>query len=96
MKGNGHMRNYYSTINNVVTTFSNIEQDRDGFDHIIVRFERMNEVDGFDFAEGKLPETLIYKCYGFSEDELFSLREYMCNNSSLIWEIAKEDGDNFA
>ena len=47
---------------------------------------------GFDFAEGKLPENNIYKSYGFSEDELLSLQEYIKNNSFLIWEIARERG----
>lgn len=47
-------------------------------------------VEGFDFAEGKLPENNIYKSYGLSEDELLSLQEYIKNNSFLIWEIARE------
>ncbi|MCD8023146.1 MAG: hypothetical protein LUF30_09305 [Lachnospiraceae bacterium] len=90
------MKNYYSTVDGIVTTFSNIEEDRDGFDHIAVRFERMNNVDGFDFAEGKLPETEIYKTYGFSENELLRLKRYMRNNSALIWKIAQREGGTIA
>ena len=82
------LKNYYSTIDNVVLTFSDIEDDK-GFDSIIFRFERENS-NGFDFAEGKLPEIVFTKCFGFSEDELFQLKEYVKNNSFLIWEIAKE------
>ena len=37
------MKNYYSTIDDVVLTFSDIEEDRDGFDFITFRFERPND-----------------------------------------------------
>ncbi|WP_394924199.1 hypothetical protein [uncultured Robinsoniella sp.] len=85
------MKNYYSTIDNVVLTFSDVEEDKNGFDSITFRFERSNE-NGFDFAEGALPENQIYKTYGFSEDELMQMQEYLKNNSFLIWEIASEKG----
>ena len=84
------MKHYYSTIDQVVLTFSDVEEDRDGFEVISFRFERPN-ASGFDFAEGKLPENQIYKSYGFSEDELLQIQEYLRNNSFLIWEIAKEE-----
>lgn len=84
------MKNYYSTVNDIVCTFSDIEEEH-GFDEITIRFERQNET-GFDFAEGKLPENVFYKCFGFSEDELMKLEKYMKNNSALIWKIAQEEG----
>lgn len=83
------MRNYYSTVDNIILTFSNIEENTQGFEEITVRFERQNE-KGFDFAEGKLPNNLFYKTFGFSEDELLELQNYLKNNSYLIWEIARE------
>lgn len=83
------MKHYYSTIDNVVLTFSDVEEDQDGFDFIEFYFERPNE-NGFDFAKGKLPENQIYKSYGFSEDELLQMQEYLRNNAVLIWEIARE------
>ena len=86
------MKNYYSTIDDVVLTFSDIEEDRDGFDFITFRFERPND-NVFDFAEGRLPENQVYKSYGFSEDELLQMQEYLKNNSFLIWEIARERGE---
>ena len=82
------MKNYYSTLDGVVLTFSNIEEI-DEFDSIAVRFERINK-SGFDFAEGKLPNNIFYKSYGFSEDELMELEDYLRRNSFLIWEIARE------
>ena len=85
------MKHYYSTIDNVALTFSDVEEDREGFESIAFRFERPND-QGFDFAEGKLPENQVYKSYGFSEDELLQMQEYLKNNSFLIWEIAREKG----
>ena len=86
------VKHYYSTVDENILTFTDIEEDKDGFDSITFRFERPNDT-GFDFAEGKLPENRIYKSYGFSEDELMQLEEYVRNNSFLIWEIAKESED---
>lgn len=82
------MKNYYSTVDNIILTFSDIEE-RNGFEEITVRFERPNE-NGFDFAVGKLPNNMFYKCFGFSEDELLELERYLRNNNFLIWEIARE------
>ncbi len=82
------MKNYYSTIDDISLSFSDIEE-RNGFDTITFRFERPTE-KGFDFAEGRLPEMQFLKVYGFSEDELFEMEDYLRNNSFLIWEIAGE------
>ena len=84
------MKNYYSTVDDIVLTFSGIEEINK-FDSISIRFERANK-HGFYFAEGKLPNNLFYKTYGFSEDELMELEDYLRKNSFLIWEIAKEQG----
>ena len=51
-KENAKMKNYYSTIDNIVLTFSDIEEDSTGFETITFRFERPND-KGFDFAEGR-------------------------------------------
>jgi hypothetical protein len=82
------LQNYYSTVDEIILTFSNIEEINE-FDSITVRFERTNE-KGFDFAEGKLPNNMFYKTFGFSEDELMELDSYLRKNSFLIWEIARE------
>ena len=82
------MKNYYSTVDGIILTFSNIEEIND-FDSITVRFERAR-ANSFDYAEGKLPNNIFYKSYGFSEDELMELEDYLRRNSFLIWEIARE------
>ncbi len=33
---------------------------------------------------------MFCKTYGFSEDELFDLENYIKNNAFLIWELARE------
>jgi len=83
------MSNYYSTINGIVLTFSNVLIDENGFENIATRFERVNE-SGFDFSEWKTPELINTKTFGFSEDELFEQERYLRNNLLLIWEMAKE------
>lgn len=80
---------YYSTVDNISLSFSKIHKNGI-FDEIDFRFERPNDKGGFDFAEGKLPNNMFYKTYGFSEDELLELEQYLRNNAFLIWEIANE------
>ena len=83
------MKNYYSTIDEVVLTFSEVQEDENGFASIMARFERPNE-SGFDFSEWKLPILYNSKAYGFSEDELLQQKRYLRNNGPLIWDIARE------
>lgn len=68
MEGIDIVKNHYSTVDNIVLTFSNVQDTSQGFEEISVYFEHPNE-NGFDFTEGKLPNTLFYKLYSFSEDE---------------------------
>lgn len=82
------MKNYYSTVDGIVLTYSDITDDND-LDIMQIRFERAND-SGFDFAEGTIPHFTFQKTYGFSEDELMQLERYLRNNSSLIWDMARE------
>ncbi|MCL2495725.1 MAG: hypothetical protein FWE98_08780 [Oscillospiraceae bacterium] len=88
------VKNYNSTVDGVVLTHSDMLLENHAR-RVVVRFERPNE-HGFDFAEGLLPENIITKSYGFSEDELFELREYLRCNAPLIWEFSQEDGGYYA
>ena len=89
------MRHYYSTIQGIVTTFSDIYASPEKGESIIVHMERPSE-QGFDVVEFLLPSFTCHKCIGFSEDERISLEKFVRNNSALIWEIAKEDGEIIA
>ena len=62
---------------------------KDGFDIVKVHFERPND-DGFDFLDMTLPGEIVYKSFGFSEDEILKLKRYAKNNSSLIWDFDSE------
>jgi hypothetical protein len=81
---------YYSTVDGIVTTHGPVEE-KDGIEYVHVHFERPNK-DGFDFADAKIPHFTFDKAFGFSEDELLQLTEYMRDNSSLIWEFAGKGG----
>ena len=48
--------------------------------------------DGFDFLDMTLPGEIVYKSFGFSEDEILKLKRYAKNNSSLIWDFAQKGG----
>ena len=84
------MRHYYSTVDGVVLTHSDMMTDVNSR-RVIVRFERASST-GFDFAEGMLPECVFNKTYGFSEDELFDLSDYLRCNAILIWDYAQKGG----
>lgn len=83
---------YYATFDEIVTTHGTLETDEYSMPCVRVRFERPNNQNGFDFAEGRIPHFNFQKTFGFSENELFKLREYMRNNAFLIWEFAQKGG----
>ena len=89
------MKNYYSTINNVCLTFSDVKINENGFETIVARFERPNDT-GFDFSEWKLPCICNIKSFGFSEDEIMEQERYLRNNAPLIWDIAREEMSSIA
>ena len=84
------MKYYYSTVNGVILTHSELVL-KDNQRVVYTRFERPNE-NGFDFAEGTLPFCTFTKTYGFSEDELFELADYLQHNSVLIWDYSQKGG----
>ena len=67
----------------------------EGGSKITVHLERSSE-RGVDIAEYILPACVLKKCMGFNEYEEYVLRQFVKNNSPLIWEIAREDGDIIA
>ena len=71
---------YYSTVNGMIMTHSAL-LEKDGFDIVKV-----------DFLDMTLPGEIVYKSFGFSEDEILKLKRYAKNNSSLIWDFAQKGG----
>ena len=84
------MSYYYSTVNGITMNHSEI-LEKDGFEFIRIHFERPNET-GFDFLDMEIPGGMIYKSFGFSEDDIMDLKEYVRDNDSLIWEFAQQGG----
>jgi len=82
------MKHYYSTIDGIVTTFSDIHRSALRGESILVCMERAN-AHGFDTAEFLLPSITCTKYSGFNEEERAKLTEFVRNNSSLIWKNNK-------
>ncbi len=89
------MKYFFSELDEVTLTFSDININRDGMEFIRIYFERPNE-RGFDFLESTLPSLRIKKSRGFTVEESARLLDYARTNSFLIWEIAREDGEKLA
>lgn len=88
------MKHYYSTVEGVVLTHSDIEE-KNFLKTITLYFERAIEGErGFDIAELILPNYNFTKVMGITEDDVLELEEYARNNAPLTWELAKEYAGN--
>lgn len=56
---------------------------------IRVRFERKGK-QGIDFAEGRIPECIIEKQNGFSQEEIRQMEEYLKTEKANIIHEAKK------
>jgi hypothetical protein len=84
------MKHYYSTVQDTVLTHSDMLFENNSR-KVMLRFERARD-NGFDFADGVLPECLFVKTSGFTDDELFDMSDYMKCNAPLIWDYAQKGG----
>ena len=73
----------------ITMTYSAILRDKAGNRVIRVQFER-NTDSGKEIAEGLLPDGVIQRQNGFSDEEIRDLEEYLKNNSDDIFSRAKE------
>lgn len=89
------MKYFFSEIDEVTLTFSDIHATRDGMEFIRIYFEYPTE-DGFNFLESTLPTLNVKKSSGFSKEETARLLDYARTNAFLIWDIAREGADKFA
>ncbi len=87
------MKYFFSEIDNVTLTFSDIYINRFGMEYIRIYFERPRE-GGFDFLESTLPLLNVKASVGFNVQEREQLLDYAKTNAFLIWEIAREDGQH--
>lgn len=84
------MKHFFSEIDEITLTFSDIQTNQQGMEYIKIYFERPSDA-GFDFLESTLPALNIKDSAGFSARELENLLAYARNNAFLIWEIAREE-----
>ena len=89
------MKYFFSEIDEVTLTFSDIQTTADGMEYIRIYFEHPNQ-NGFDFLESTLPTLNIKKFSGFTKGESARLLDYARTNAFLIWEIAREGGEEIA
>ena len=83
------MKYFFSEINEITFTFSDIHYNENGMEFIRIYFERPND-SGFDFLESSLPSLEVKSSYGFSQYEIHQLLSYAMRNAFLVWEIARE------
>ena len=83
------MKNYYSEIDEVTLTFSDIHTTTDGMEYIRIYFERPTE-NGFDFLESTIPSLRVKESAGFSSTEIQEMLRYAQANAFLMWDIARE------
>ena len=91
----GLIKHFFSEVDEVTLTFSDIKINREGMEYIRIYFERPDK-DGFNFLESALPALNVKSCEGFTNKETDALLNYAGTNAFLIWEIARENGEKFS
>ena len=89
------MKYFFSEVDGITLTFSEININFCGMEYIRIYFERPND-NGFDFLETTLPALNVKAAVGFTAEEQVELLTYAKDNAFLIWEIAREDGAEIA
>ena len=86
------MKNFYSELDEITLTFSDIHATPYGMEYIRIYFERPTE-NGFDFLESTIPSLQVNARSGFSDAEVGELLRYAQANSFLMWDIAREHAE---
>ena len=83
------MKNFYSEMDEITLTFSDIHVTPYGMEYIRIYFERPTE-NGFDFLESTIPSLQVKERSGFTDAEVGELLGYAQRNAFLMWDIARE------
>lgn len=89
------MKNFYSEIDEITLTFSDVKVSKDGMEYVRIYFEKPTD-NGFSYLESIIPGLNIKDTEGFSENEIKELLEYANQNSFIIWQLAKNGSVNIA
>ena len=89
------MKNFYSEVDDVTLTYSDIKSTADGMEYIRIYFEKPIEGD-FAFLESVIPGLDIKETEGFSDVEVKELLDYANRNAFIIWQLAKEGSASIA
>lgn len=63
-------------------------EDRDGGDNLAIHVECAE--DRARYSDWRLPDLVCTHSYGFSEDEIFAMEDYLRDNESIIWDDWRE------
>lgn len=85
------MKNFFTEIDGITMTFSDIVITEDGMEYIRIYFEKPIE-GGFQFLESTLPMLDVIETEGFNEREQNELLAYASRNAFIIWELARSGG----
>ena len=83
------MKNFFSEINGVTLTFSDIQNQNEFLEYVDVLIERIKN-SKIDYIYTQIPGFEILDAKGFSDKEIDYWLDYTKRDSSLIWESAKE------
>lgn len=84
------MKKFYTEIDGITMTFSDIGKNADGIEYILIYFEKPVE-GGFHFLESTLPSLNIVESEGFTDSEQKDLLAYASRNAFIIWELARNE-----
>jgi len=71
-------KNLLYEYEDIIIVHSDKKRTIDGKEHIFVRAERPSDnYNGFDFCEIILPENRFYLAFGFDDNELIFIRDYL-------------------
>jgi hypothetical protein len=83
------MKNFYSEVDDVTLTYSDIKTTADGMEYIRIYFEKPT-ADGFSFLESVIPGLEVKESEGFSDAEITDLIDYVNRNAFILWWLTQE------
>ncbi len=89
------MKNFYSEVDDVTLTYSDMKSTADGMEYIRIFFEKPID-GGFAFLETVIPGLEIRETEGFSDSDIKELLDYANRNAFIIWQLAKEGSVDIA